>query len=324
MSQMKITENQAIAAYKEMLLIRRFEERCGQEYSMGAIGGFCHLYIGQEAIIAATNLVKKNGDKTITAYRCHGHALASGLKPADVMAELMGKRSGSSKGKGGSMHIFNPKGGYYGGHGIVGAQIPLGTGMAFAEKYNNTNSICYSFMGDGAVHQGQVYEVFNMASLWNLPVLYIIENNGYAMGTSVGRSTKNTDLYNRGKEFGIAGASADAMDIESAYTALLNASEYVRSGKGPFLLELKTYRYRGHSVSDPAKYRSKEEVEKYKHLDTIEHLAQLMLDRKYINQKQLEAIQEDVKTAVAEALQLAKADSEPDSQELYTDVFVSA
>ncbi len=321
MTEIKITKDQAINAYKEMLLIRRFEERCGQEYSMGSIGGFCHLYIGQEAIIAATNLAKQKGDKTITAYRCHGHALASGLTPVEVMAELMGKKSGSSKGKGGSMHIFNPKGGYYGGHGIVGAQIPLGTGIAFAEKYKNTGNICYSFMGDGAVHQGQVYEVFNMASLWNLPVLYIIENNGYAMGTSVNRSTTNTDLYNRGKSFGIQGAICDAMDIEKTYTALLNASEYVRCGKGPFLLELKTYRYRGHSVSDPAKYRSKDEVEQYKNLDSIEHLSQLIIERKYLDANELNKIQDDIKNTVAQALQIAKADSEPNHEELYTDVF---
>jgi pyruvate dehydrogenase E1 component alpha subunit len=321
MLESKLSKEQMLKAYQEMLLMRRFEERCGQLYGMGLIGGFCHLYIGQEAVIAANSLVMTSKDSTITSYRCHAHAISSGVDPKYVLAELMGKKSGTSKGKGGSMHLFNPKGRYYGGHGIVGAQVSLGSGIAFANKYLNDDGISYVFMGDGAVHQGQVYESFNMASLWKLPVIYIIENNQYSMGTSVARSTTVTDLYKKGISFGIPGEQVDAMKIEEVYKAYLAAIAHIKGGNGPIILEMKTYRYRGHSVSDPAKYRTKEEVDHYKSLDSIEHLEHLILDNKYATDIEIKSFQAAIKVKIQEIVDYATNDQEPNENELYTDVF---
>ena len=251
-------------AYKEMLFLRRFEEKAGQFYGMGLIGGFCHLYIGQEAVALGIKMAIKEGDAVTTSYRSHALAITSGLTPSSVMAELLGREEGCSKGKGGSMHMFAPNKGFYGGHGIVGAQVPIGTGIAFAFQYRGQDNVSVVLFGDGAAHQGQVYESFNMAKLWNLPVIYIIENNEYAMGTSVKRAAGNTALYKRGESFGIPGKQVDGMDFFAAYEAMYEASQSVRNGGGPVLLEMKTYRYRGHSMSDPAKYRAREEVEDYK------------------------------------------------------------
>ena len=320
----KLTKRQYIDAYYNMLLIRRFEERCGQLYGMGLIAGFCHLYIGQEAVITGVHLAQKKGDHTITSYRDHGHILLSGSPAKNILAELTGKASGSSKGKGGSMHLFNPENNFHGGHGIVGAQVSLGTGIAFAEKYNDTDNLCYVFFGDGALHQGQVYESFNMAKLWNLPVVYIIENNEYSMGTSVARSTGMTELWRRGESFGIPGKRVDGMDLDSVFSAVSESSEYVRSGNGPILLEMKTYRYRGHSMSDPAKYRSKEEVESYKeNHDPITQLRNLILEKKYSTEEGLKSIEKEIKDIITEAAEFATNEPEPDISELYTNIFVS-
>lgn len=317
-----LSPKQYITSYKQMLLLRRFEEKSGQLYGMGMIAGFCHLYIGQEAVAMATSLSKKDGDSIITSYRCHAHIILSGMDPKYVLAELLGKSTGSSKGKGGSMHLFNIPGKFYGGHGIVGAQVPLGTGIAFAEQYNNTNNICYTFFGDGAAHQGQVYEAFNMAKLWNLPVLYIIENNEYSMGTSVARCSSVKDLYVRGESFGIPGRQVDGMDLDASYKAIAEASEYVRSGKGPMLLEMKTYRYRGHSMSDPAKYRSKEEVESYKEKrDPIEHVRNIILDKKYSTEEELKTVEQEIKHIIKEAEDFSVNSPTPEESELYTDVY---
>jgi pyruvate dehydrogenase E1 component alpha subunit len=318
---LQLTKDQMLLAYEKMLLLRRFEEKCGQIYGMGQIGGFCHLYIGQEPIIVANMLAKRPSDSTITSYRCHAHAIISGDKPESVLAELMGKASGSSKGKGGSMHLFNVAGNYYGGHGIVGAQVSLGTGLAFASKYKGNQDICYTFMGDGAVNQGQVYESFNMASLWKLPIVYIIENNQYSMGTSVERSTSVTDLHKKGISFGIQGKAVDAMNLEEVYNAYLEASEFARSGNGPFILEMKTYRYRGHSMSDPAKYRTKEEVDSYKAMDPIESLEKIILHNNYLTSEQLKIIQNKIKADIQEIVDLAQNAPEPKEEELYTDVY---
>jgi len=304
-----------------MLLIRRFEEKCGQFYGMGLIGGFCHLYIGQEAVIAGVEHARDAGDSTITSYRDHAHIIMSGIDPKYVMAELTGRASGCSKGKGGSMHMFNSAGKFYGGHGIVGAQVPIGTGLAFAEKYNNTNNLCFTFLGDGAVNQGQVYEAFNMAALWKLPVIYIIENNGYSMGTSLARSTAMTDLYRKGESFAIAGASVDGMDIDEVYNATKQATDYVRGGNGPVIIEVKTYRYRGHSMSDPANYRSKEEVEEYKQRDPVAIIKQLILDNSYANEPELKEIEKRVKAIITEVAEFATTEPLPSEDELYTDVF---
>lgn len=325
MTTRSLSPKQYVESYKQMLLLRRFEEKSGQLYGMGLIAGFCHLYIGQEAVAMATSLAKEEGDSIITSYRCHGHIILSGMDPKYVLAELLGKSTGSSKGKGGSMHLFNIPGKFYGGHGIVGAQVPLGTGIAFAEKYNNTKNICYTFFGDGAAHQGQVYEAFNMAKLWNLPVLYIIENNEYSMGTSVARCSSVKDLYVRGESFGIPGLQVDGMDLDASYKAIKEASEYVRSGKGPMLLEMKTYRYRGHSMSDPAKYRSKEEVESYKEKrDPIEHVRNIILSNKYSTEVELKTIEQEVKNIVKEAEEFSINSPLPDETELYTDIYTTA
>jgi pyruvate dehydrogenase E1 component alpha subunit len=319
---LKLSKEQYLKAYKEMLLLRRFEEKAGQLYGTGIIAGFCHLYIGQEAVAAATNLAKKETDSIVTSYRCHAHAILAGATPNEVMAELAGKSTGSSLGKGGSMHIFHPSGKFYGGHGIVGAQVPLGTGIAFKEKYKGTDGICYTFLGDGAIHQGQVYEAFNMAKLWNLPVLYIIENNEYSMGTSIARCSSVKDLYIRGESFGIPGIQVDGMNIDSSYKALTEASEYVRSGNGPMLLEMKTYRYRGHSMSDPAKYRTKEEVESYREKrDPIESAKASIISLGYENEDGLKAIEKEIKSVVQEAVDFATNSPLPDEKELYTHIY---
>ncbi len=315
------TPKQYVKSFEKMLLIRRFEEKCSQFYGMGLIGGFCHLYIGQEAVIAGINLAKGKDDSTITSYRDHGHVIMSGIDPKYVMAELTGRASGCSKGKGGSMHMFNSEGKFYGGHGIVGAQVPIGTGLAFAEKYNNTNNLCFTFFGDGAVNQGQVYEAFNMAALWKLPIVYVIENNEYSMGTSLERSTAMTDLYKKGNSFNIPGVQIDGMNVDTVYNATVQAVEFVRNGNGPIILEVKTYRYRGHSMSDPAKYRLKKEVDEYKKRDPIVAIKQLILNNFHASEEQVKDIERKVKLQIAEVAKFAKSEPLPSEDELYTDIF---
>ena len=318
----RFTKQDLISIYKEMLLLRRFEEKAGQLYGMGLIGGFCHLYIGQEAvaigIIKAINL----GDTIITSYRDHGLMLATGACPKSIMAELLGKATGCSKGKGGSMHMFDLEKGFYGGHGIVGAQVSLGTGLGFAHKYKENDCISVTIYGDGAGNQGQVYESFNMAKLWGLPVLYIIENNEYAMGTSVERASSIEDLYKKGESFGIAGKQVDGMDFFEVYEAVKEASDFIRKNKTPFLLELKTYRYRGHSMSDPARYRAKDEVEDYKkHHDPIISLKEYILKNNKNVEEDLKRIEKEVKETVKESADYAQNSDEPSASELYTDVY---
>jgi pyruvate dehydrogenase E1 component alpha subunit len=311
--------------YRDMLLIRRFEERAGQLYGMGLIGGFCHLYIGQEAIAVGMQSITRPGDEVITGYRDHGHMLACGMDPKAVMAELTGRASGSSHGKGGSMHMFSTEAGFYGGHGIVGAQVSLGTGLAFANRYREDGKVSFTYFGDGAANQGQVYESFNMASLWKLPVVYIIENNQYAMGTSVERSSAEVELFKRGLSFEIPGEQVDGMDVLAVRDAGARAAEHARSGKGPMILEMKTYRYRGHSMSDPAKYRSREEVDEVrKTRDPIDHLRERLERDKLATEDSLKAIDAEVKKIVADAAEYARTSPEPDPSELYTDVYLEA
>ena len=319
-----LNETTLYNAYHDMVLLRRFEEKAGQLYGMGSIGGFCHLYIGQEAVaIGIKNAMEKN-DSVITSYRAHGLILALNGDPRSIMAELMGKETGCSKGKGGSMHMFNKKEGFYGGHGIVAAQVPLGTGIGFAIKYKGENGVSITLLGDGAVNQGQVYESFNMAKLWNLPVIYIIENNEYAMGTSVERSCSNTKLYKRGEAFNIPGKEVDGMDFFAVYDAMHNACDYVRQGNGPILLEMKTYRYRGHSMSDPARYRSREEVEEYRqHRDPINSMKQHLLKNKKITEKKLKEVETNVKEIINKAVKFAQESSEPQEGILYDDVLLN-
>ncbi|MFA7262697.1 MAG: pyruvate dehydrogenase (acetyl-transferring) E1 component subunit alpha [Caulobacter sp.] len=310
--------------YRDMLLIRRFEERAGQLYGMGLIGGFCHLYIGQEAIAVGMDAIRKPGDQIITGYRDHGHMLAAGMDPNAVMAELTGRAGGSSKGKGGSMHMFSTAEGFYGGHGIVGAQVSLGTGLALADKYRGDGAVSFTYFGDGAANQGQVYESFNMAELWSLPVVYVVENNQYAMGTSIERSSSETRLHKRGVSFNIPGEEVDGMDVEAVAAAGLKAAEHARSGKGPYILEMKTYRYRGHSMSDPAKYRTKEEVDGVKKTrDPIDHLRERLASLK-VGEDELKVIDAEVKAIVAAAAEFARTSPEPDPSELYTDVYLEA
>ena len=317
-----LSKEQLLGYFEEMLLIRRFEEKAGQLYGMGLIAGFCHLYIGQEAVITGMNSVRQKGDQQVTSYRDHGHIIASGIDPKYVMAELTGRSTGCSRGKGGSMHLFNTKGHFYGGHGIVGAQVPIGTGLAFANKYRKNKNISFTYLGDGAVNQGQVYESFNMAKLWNLPVIYVIENNQYAMGTSVKRSTSTPELYKRGESFGIPGRQVDGMDVIKVREAALEAVEYVRSGKGPLILEMKTYRYRGHSMSDPAKYRSKEELEKYKtERDPIEKLRAEIVARFKVPEAEFKKIETKIKDQIKEVEDFARNSPEPDEAELMTDIY---
>jgi pyruvate dehydrogenase E1 component alpha subunit len=314
-----------LAYYKDMLLIRRFEERAGQLYGMGLIGGFCHLYIGQEAIAVGMEQAKKDGDQVITAYRAHGHMLATGIDPRATMAELTGRAAGVSKGKGGSMHMFAPAKGFYGGHGIVGAQVSLGTGLALANKYRGDGRVSYVYFGDGAANQGQVYESFNMASLWALPVVYVVENNQYAMGTSIARGSSETHLYKRGSGFNIPGIEVDGMDVIAVRDAGLMAAEHARSGQGPFILEMKTYRYRGHSMSDPQKYRTRDEIDEVrKTRDPIDHLQERLEKMGLADDAALKAIDAEVKRIVADAAEFARTAPEPDPSELYTDVYAEA
>jgi pyruvate dehydrogenase E1 component subunit alpha len=317
-----LTAEQELAAYRLMLLIRRFEEKAGQLYGMGYIGGFCHLYIGQEAVVAGMQMTVSEGDQVITAYRDHGHMLASGMEPKRVMAELTGRRHGYAKGKGGSMHMFSVEKAFYGGHGIVGAPAPLGTGLAFANKYRGNDRVCLTFFGEGAANQGQVYESFNMASLWKLPVIYVIENNHYAMGTSVERaSARAEELYHRGSVFGIPGEQVDGMDVASVKAAGDRAVAAARRGEGPKILELLTYRYRGHSMSDPAKYRTREEVKEMReHRDPIDLLRNRILASGHASEADLKEIDRAVRGIVNEAAEFAQADPEPEPSELYTDV----
>ncbi len=311
-----------LAFYRDMLLIRRFEERAGQLYGMGLIGGFCHLYIGQEAIAVGVERARAPGDQIITAYRDHGHMLAAGMDPRGVMAELTGRAGGTSRGKGGSMHMFSLEKGFYGGHGIVGAQVSLGTGIALANRNTGNGAVTFCYFGDGAANQGQVYESFNMAELWRLPIVYIVENNQYAMGTSIERSSAETHLYKRGASFLIPGEEVDGMDVEAVVAAARKAAEHARSGMGPFILEMKTYRYRGHSMSDPAKYRTREEVDEVrKTRDPIDHLAEHLEKLKLAKEDDLKAIDAEVKAIVAEAVEFAKSSPEPEPRELYTDVY---
>jgi pyruvate dehydrogenase E1 component alpha subunit len=317
----KFSKNEELQAYRDMLLIRRFEEKAGQLYGMGFIGGFCHLYIGQEAVVVGMQLALKEGDQVITAYRDHGHMLATGMSPRGVMAELTGRRSGYSRGKGGSMHMFSKEKHFYGGHGIVGAQVPLGTGLAFANRYRENDNVSLTYFGDGAANQGQVYESFNMAALWMLPVIYIIENNRYAMGTSVQRSSAETDFSQRGVSFRIPGVQIDGMDVRAVKAAGDMAVEWCRSGKGPIILEMQTYRYRGHSMSDPAKYRTKEEVQKMRsEQDPIEQVKERLLKAKWASEDDLKAIDKEVREIVADSADFAQSDPEPDPSELYTDI----
>ncbi|RJF87409.1 pyruvate dehydrogenase (acetyl-transferring) E1 component subunit alpha [Oleomonas cavernae] len=307
--------------YREMLLIRRFEEKAGQMYGMGLIGGFCHLYIGQEAVVIGMQAALKQGDAVITGYRDHGHMLACGMDPKGVMAELTGRIGGYSKGKGGSMHMFSAEKQFYGGHGIVGAQVPLGTGVAFAMKYRKQDNVCIAYFGDGAANQGQVYESFNMAELWGLPIVYVIENNQYAMGTAVARASAQTQLHRRGDSFNIPGRLVDGMDVLAVKAASEEAVAWARGGKGPILLEMKTYRYRGHSMSDPAKYRTKEEVQKMRtEHDPIDRARDLILSTKLSDEAGLKAIDADVKQVVAEAADFAQTSPEPPESELMTDI----
>ncbi|MDX1975606.1 MAG: pyruvate dehydrogenase (acetyl-transferring) E1 component subunit alpha [Rickettsiales bacterium] len=318
-----ITKELLAKLYREMLLIRRFEEKAGQLYGMGLIGGFCHLYIGQEAVVVGMQSCITPDDAVITSYRDHAHMLACDMDPKGIMAELTGRIGGFSKGKGGSMHMFSTEKHFYGGHGIVGAQVPLGTGIAFAHKYRGNGNLSLTYFGDGSVNQGQVYESFNMASLWKLPVIYIIENNEYAMGTSVKRSHSTTELFRRGEAFGIPGKQVNGMDVVAVREAGLEAVQYVREGNGPFLLEMKTYRYRGHSMSDPAKYRSKEEVEQYKEQrDPIEGLKARMVRDGFANEEMFKEIEKEIKAIVNEAAEFSQQSPEPPESELWTDVLV--
>jgi len=312
----------AIQFYRDMLLIRRFEEKAGQLYGMGLIGGFCHLYIGQEAVVAGMQGDVTETDQVITAYRDHGHMLTAGMDPKGVMAELTGRATGYSKGKGGSMHMFSAEKRFYGGHGIVGAQVPIGTGLAFANRYRKSGGVTLTYFGDGAANQGQVYESFNMAELWKLPVVYVIENNQYAMGTSVERASADHQFYNRGASFGIPGEQVDGMDVEAVYAAGKKAMEWCRDGNGPIILEMKTYRYRGHSMSDPAKYRTREEVNEMREKrDPIEHFGQKLIARGAATADDLKAIDKEIRQIVNNAAEFATESPEPTPEDLYTDVY---
>ena len=321
----KATPDEMLAYYRDMLMIRRFEEKAGQLYGMGLIGGFCHLYIGQEAVVVGMQAAITPDDAVITSYRDHGHMIACGMDPRGVMAELTGRSGGYSRGKGGSMHMFSKEKNFYGGHGIVAAQVPLGSGIAFAFKYNKTKNVCLTYLGDGAVNQGQVYESLNMASLWKLPVIYVIENNQYAMGTSQERAAAGGELYLRGKAYGIPGEQVDGMDVAAVKVAADKAVAYCRAGKGPYILEIMTYRYRGHSMSDPAKYRAKEEVQRMRsERDPIENVRQWLLDGGHTDEDALRQIDRDVKDIVADAADFAQNSPEPDPSELWTDILIEA
>ncbi|MCX8509294.1 MAG: pyruvate dehydrogenase (acetyl-transferring) E1 component subunit alpha [Rhodobacteraceae bacterium] len=317
-----ISKEDLLKFYREMLLIRRFEEKAGQLYGMGLIGGFCHLYIGQEAVVVGLEACTKEGDKRITSYRDHGHMLACGMEANGVMAELTGRSGGYSKGKGGSMHMFSKERHFYGGHGIVGAQVPLGAGLALSDKYKGNDNVTFAYFGDGAANQGQVYETYNMAELWSLPVVFVIENNQYAMGTSVKRSTKSTTLFGRGLAYGIPGEQVDGMDVLAVKAAGEKAVAHCRAGNGPYILEMKTYRYRGHSRSDPAKYRTREEVQKMKdEKDAIEHVRDLLIGGNLATEEDLKSIDREIKTIVNDSAEFAKDSPEPALSELWTDIY---
>ena len=319
-----VSPKELLQYYRDMLLIRRFEERAGQMYGMGLIGGFCHLYIGQEAVVVGMQAALREGDTIVTSYRDHGHMLACGMDPKGVMAELAGRRGGYSHGKGGSMHMFSREKNFFGGHGIVGAQVPIGTGLGFAHHYRANGLISVTYLGDGAINQGQVYESFNMASLWKLPVVYVIENNRYGMGTSIDRASARTDFFHRGMAYGIPGEQVDGMNVLAVHEAGLAATEHARSGQGPIILEMMTYRYRGHSMSDPAKYRTREEVNKVRaEHDPIDQARQRLLDGG-TTEAALKEIDGTVRAIVAEAAQFAQDCPEPDPAELWTDVWAEA
>ena len=320
----KFTEEKGnlIKFYRDMLLIRRFEEKAGQLYGMGLIGGFCHLYIGQEAVVVGLEAAAKEGDKRITSYRDHGHMLACGMDPNGVMAELTGRSGGYSKGKGGSMHMFSKEKNFYGGHGIVGAQVPLGAGLAFTDKYMENESVTFTYFGDGAANQGQVYETFNMAALWKLPVIFVIENNQYAMGTAQERSTSSPEIYTRGDSFGIKGEAVDGMDVIAVRDAGVKAAAHCRAGKGPYILEIKTYRYRGHSMSDPAKYRTREEVQKMRaQRDPIESIRSLLVSEKLSTEEEIKIIDKEIKEIINSCAEYAKKSPEVPAEELWTDIY---
>lgn len=315
------TRDEDMLAYREMLMIRRFEEKAGQLYGMGLIGGFCHLYIGQEAVVIGMQMASKPGDQVITGYRDHGHMLACGMDAKGVMAELTGRRNGYSKGKGGSMHMFSREKQFFGGHGIVGAQVALGTGLAFADHYRSNGAVSMIYFGDGASNQGQVYESFNMAELWSLPAIYVIENNRYAMGTAVTRASAQTDFSKRGLSFNIPGEQVDGMDVQAVREAGARAMEFARAGKGPYILEMQTYRYRGHSMSDPAKYRSKDEVDKMRNEhDPIEQVRERLLKKHKVSEDEIKKIDAEVRRVVNESAEFATVDPEPEVSELWTDI----
>ncbi|MAJ94408.1 MAG: pyruvate dehydrogenase (acetyl-transferring) E1 component subunit alpha [Paracoccaceae bacterium] len=315
-------KSELIEFYRGMLLIRRFEEKAGQLYGMGLIGGFCHLYIGQEAVVVGLEAAAKEGDKRITSYRDHGHMLACGMDPNGVMAELTGRSGGYSKGKGGSMHMFSKEKNFYGGHGIVGAQVPLGAGLAFADKYRENNCVTFTYFGDGAANQGQVYETFNMAALWKLPVIFVIENNQYAMGTAQERSTSSPEIYTRGDAFGIKGEAVDGMDVVAVRDAGKKAAAHCRAGKGPYILEIKTYRYRGHSMSDPAKYRTREEVQRMRaQRDPIEAIRTLLVSQKHSTEEEIKIIDKEIKEIINACAEYAKESREVSAEELWTDIY---
>jgi pyruvate dehydrogenase E1 component alpha subunit len=319
-----VSPKELLQYYRDMLLIRRFEERAGQMYGMGLIGGFCHLYIGQEAVVVGMQAALREGDTIVTSYRDHGHMLACGMDPKGVMAELAGRRCGYSHGKGGSMHMFSREKNFFGGHGIVGAQVPIGTGLGFAHHYRANGAISVTYLGDGAINQGQVYESFNMASLWKLPVVYVVENNRYGMGTSIDRASARTDFFHRGMAYGIPGEQVDGMNVLAVHEAGLAATEHARSDQGPIILEMMTYRYRGHSMSDPAKYRTREEVNKVRaEHDPIDQARQRLLDGG-ATEAALKEIDGAVRGIVAEAAQFAQDCPEPDPAELWTDVWAEA
>jgi pyruvate dehydrogenase E1 component alpha subunit len=316
-----LSKDEEISAYRDMLMIRRFEEKAGQMYGMGLIGGFCHLYIGQEAVVVGMQMASAKGDQVITGYRDHGHMLACGMDPKGVMAELTGRSGGLSRGKGGSMHMFSVESNFYGGHGIVGAQVSLGTGLAFANHYRNDGRVSMTYFGDGAANQGQVYECFNMAELWKLPVVYVIENNRYAMGTAVSRASAQTDFSKRGVSFNIPGEQVDGMDVRAVKEAAERAIQWCRDGKGPYILEMQTYRYRGHSMSDPAKYRSKDEVQKMREEhDPIEQVRRRLIEEWKISEDELKTVDSHVREIVNAAADFATTNPEPDPSELYTDI----
>ena len=317
------SDEELMKFYEQMVLIRRFEEKAGQLYGLGLIGGFCHLYIGQEAVaVGLQSALQEGHDSVITGYRDHGHMLAYGIDPKVIMAELTGRGAGISRGKGGSMHMFSTEHKFFGGHGIVGAQVSLGAGLAFAHKYRGDGGVCMAYFGDGASNQGQVYETFNMASLWKLPIIFVVENNGYAMGTAVKRGSAETHFYRRGTAFRIPGMDVNGMDVLEVRQAAEVALEYVRAGNGPVLMELKTYRYRGHSMSDPAKYRSREEVQDMRdNHDPIE-AAKAELLKRGVTEAKIKEIDKRIRQTVAESADFAETSPEPDMAELYTDVLV--